>query len=425
MSTEFFFFVITAAVAIAAAFFMLWTDNAVHNALFLIINFACVAFLYLMLEAPFLAMIQIAVYVGAIMVLFLFVIMLLGAEKTVSSQRKFRWFTPVALFLSVSFLLAVGLALIGGQIEALQPTNTPALLRLINAAPDATEMDVYANNERIAEGLAFRDATSFVRLPSGDYTLTFVPTGLGPESALITQAVTLAPGDAKTSVVYGESLLPMTTLIDDNLNASDYSRTANVTIFNGYTGEAKATLVDTGLDGILQAKDADNNDDKVIGDVALGEMTVIQRTPGTSPLAFVREDGTPLFQVRDFKIERENSQMVILTGERLFDESLRPLAIPLTSKALPSFGGPESVGQLLYTRYLLPFEMVAVLLLISMIGAIVLTHREDEPVRRRQNIRRKVSRPLTSVIAAQVGHEIDAKQLPSEVSDEQPEPAGD
>ena len=117
--------------------------------------------------------------------------------------------------------------------------------------------------------------------------------------------------------------------------------------------------------------------------------------------------------------------MVILTGERLFDESLRPLAIPLTSKALPSFGGPESVGQLLYTRYLLPFEMVAVLLLISMIGAIVLTHREDEPVRRRQNIRRKVSRPLTSVIAAQVGHEIDAKQLPSEVSDEQPEPAGD
>jgi hypothetical protein len=237
--------------------------------------------------------------------------------------------------------------------------------------------------------------------------------------------VTLAPGEAKTSIVYGDSLLQMTTLIEANLSASASSRTVNITVFNGYTGQEKVTLVDPGLDGVLQTSDASNNDDIVIGGVALGEMAVIQRAQGTAPLAFVREDGTPLLQLRDFRVEPENSQVIILAGERLFDDTLRPLAIPLTSRTLPSFGGPESVGQLLYTRYLLPFELVAVLLLISMIGAIVLTHREDEPLRRRQLIRRKVSRPLTSVVAAQIGHDVDAKQLPAEVSDEQPEPAGD
>ncbi len=57
---------------------MLLSDNAVHSALFLIVTMGCIAFLFLLLNAPFLAMIQITVYTGAIMVLFLFVIMLLG-----------------------------------------------------------------------------------------------------------------------------------------------------------------------------------------------------------------------------------------------------------------------------------------------------------------------------------------------------------
>ena len=66
-------FLIVGAVAIFSAVMMLVSENAVHSALFLILNFACVAFFYLMLEAAFLAMIQIAVYAGAIMVLFMFV----------------------------------------------------------------------------------------------------------------------------------------------------------------------------------------------------------------------------------------------------------------------------------------------------------------------------------------------------------------
>ena len=74
-------FIILAVTAVATAAGLLISRNAVYAALFLVLNFACVAIFYLLLGAPFIAMAQVTVYAGAIMVLFLFVIMLLGAEK--------------------------------------------------------------------------------------------------------------------------------------------------------------------------------------------------------------------------------------------------------------------------------------------------------------------------------------------------------
>jgi NADH-quinone oxidoreductase subunit J len=73
-------FFILAAVAVGTALGMLLSRNAIYSALFLALNFATVAMLYLILGAPFIALSQITVYAGSIMVLFLFVIMLLGAE---------------------------------------------------------------------------------------------------------------------------------------------------------------------------------------------------------------------------------------------------------------------------------------------------------------------------------------------------------
>ena len=75
-------FFILATIAVFSAISMLTSKNAVHSALFLILNFAVIAVFYLILNAPFLAVVQITVYAGAIMVLFLFVIMLLGAEES-------------------------------------------------------------------------------------------------------------------------------------------------------------------------------------------------------------------------------------------------------------------------------------------------------------------------------------------------------
>ena len=74
-------FFILAGIAVVSALFMLTSRNAVHAALFLVLNFTTIAIMYLVLNAPFLFVTQITIYAGAIMVLFLFVVMLLGAEQ--------------------------------------------------------------------------------------------------------------------------------------------------------------------------------------------------------------------------------------------------------------------------------------------------------------------------------------------------------
>ena len=74
-------FILFATIAIASAIVMITHKNPVYSALFLVLNMASLGGLYLLLEAQFLAVIQILVYAGAIMVLFLFVIMLLNQES--------------------------------------------------------------------------------------------------------------------------------------------------------------------------------------------------------------------------------------------------------------------------------------------------------------------------------------------------------
>src|SRR5918998_3481940 len=101
---EYVIFGITALVSVACALAMILSPNPVHSALFRVLNFTSVAVLYLVLQAPFLAMIQITVYAGAIMVLFLFVIMLLGAEKGQEERDAIRWQRPLAIILGLLLL---------------------------------------------------------------------------------------------------------------------------------------------------------------------------------------------------------------------------------------------------------------------------------------------------------------------------------
>jgi len=97
-------FLILAGLAILSALGMLLSRNALYSALYLIINFITVAVMYLTLHAPFIAIVQITVYTGAIMVLFVFVIMLLGAEQ-IGSRHPQRWFLPLAIFLGAVLLI--------------------------------------------------------------------------------------------------------------------------------------------------------------------------------------------------------------------------------------------------------------------------------------------------------------------------------
>lgn len=117
-------FYLLAGIAIATAVAMVVTRNAVHSALFLVLNLAVVAVFYLLLNAPFVAMVQLAVYAGAVMVLFLFVIMMLGAER-VGGTTGLRWQVPLAV--------ALGVALIGGTLFAF--LRAPAGLTPAGSSP--------------------------------------------------------------------------------------------------------------------------------------------------------------------------------------------------------------------------------------------------------------------------------------------------
>jgi NADH-quinone oxidoreductase subunit J len=95
VATPFFFYMLS-GLAIAGGFLVITRRNPVHCALALILTLIAIAHLYLMLYAPFVAGVQIIVYAGGIMVLFLFVIMLVNIERT-SRDRRFNRIWPVGL----------------------------------------------------------------------------------------------------------------------------------------------------------------------------------------------------------------------------------------------------------------------------------------------------------------------------------------
>lgn len=105
-------FLILAAVAVASALGMLLSKSAIYSALNLIVNFGAVAVFYLLMGAPFIALAQITVYAGAIMVLFLFVIMLLGVERfraknALPAQQPLAFILAGILLLEALYLLIV------------------------------------------------------------------------------------------------------------------------------------------------------------------------------------------------------------------------------------------------------------------------------------------------------------------------------
>ena len=134
MSLDLILFLVLALVAVATALGMLLSQNAVYSALFLVLNFTTVAIFYLLLGAPFIAMSQITVYAGAIMVLFLFVIMLLGADALPKSQV-LPWQRPLAIFLAVilaaegTFLLLTKARPTGNVLQPEAAVNTMDNLR--------------------------------------------------------------------------------------------------------------------------------------------------------------------------------------------------------------------------------------------------------------------------------------------------------
>jgi NADH-quinone oxidoreductase subunit J len=103
-------FGVTAAVSVAAAITMVLQRNAMYSALFLVLNFFCLSVMYVLLGAYFVAVVQVAVYAGAIMVLVLFVIMLLNVSQPEPRDSRLGFLRPFGVIAAV--VLAIELAVV-------------------------------------------------------------------------------------------------------------------------------------------------------------------------------------------------------------------------------------------------------------------------------------------------------------------------
>lgn len=127
-------FFILAIVAVAAAVGVIAQRNAFKSALFLLVNFCCLAGLYLLLNAQFVALVQVIIYAGAVVVLFLFAVMLLGADRAEEAPDLRRYQTVAAVLLGVLLVLGIVWALIPAEAETVQALARTDNVREIGAA---------------------------------------------------------------------------------------------------------------------------------------------------------------------------------------------------------------------------------------------------------------------------------------------------
>src|SRR5580700_4968314 len=126
VARETIFWILTFA-SIGAALAMILVRRAVHCALMLAVMMLCLATMYAMLGAPFLAFVQIIVYTGAVLMLFLFVIMLIGISsadsvvETIKGQRMAAGLVAIGFF--VILILGIGHAALGPATPATRRTE--------------------------------------------------------------------------------------------------------------------------------------------------------------------------------------------------------------------------------------------------------------------------------------------------------------
>ncbi len=439
-------FLAVSFVAVLAAAMMLTRQNAVHSALFLIVNFGCVAFLYLMLDAPFLAMVQVTVYTGAIMVLFLFVIMLLGAETTTDSSGRMRWLglagSGVAILLLLIFAFPIASDMLAEEKPA--PLDARAQLRVINAIPagDAEEftvmemgfamplagsvsanvaldaVDATMPDSRI-DGVAYNDAREAIRgytaLDAGEYTVIVgVDDGSYVSGPIFTKDLVLSPDSAVSLVVYeNEQGLVDVTVLTDDISAPAVGK-MRLTLFNAVT-DRQVSLVDVGQYTARRSLCDDSSCNsliphrKLIEQLPAGGRASLELEEGSYNLAFVDQNQNVLRTLAEYQADRGRIETRVLAREPGVPGSQASYrAAVFSAIGVPAFGSPESVGQVLFIEYVLPVMLVGMLLLVALIGVIVLARPDAlaQAERRRINRRRRVNRPLVSVISQQTGADV-------------------
>jgi NADH-quinone oxidoreductase subunit J len=129
------FFYLFAGVCIGAAFMVIAAKNPVHSVLFLILAFVNAAGLFILMGAEFLAMILVIVYVGAVAVLFLFVVMMLDVDFA-QLRQGFLQYMPIGALIGIVLLaelvLVLGAWTIGPDVQQAIAAPTPPIARMLN-----------------------------------------------------------------------------------------------------------------------------------------------------------------------------------------------------------------------------------------------------------------------------------------------------
>lgn len=393
MSLELIVFLVVAAVAIFSSAFMLISQNAIHSALFLVTTMICLAFFYLILNAPFLAMVQVTVYAGAIMVLFLFVIMLLGADKVGGAPARYRWLSAGAVGLATLFMVTAFVAVVQGNVDLLKPIPQAPKVRIVNARPDAPSLSVYIGNTPLAANVAYQAASDYQAAAAGTNTVkAFVapanggPADLANAQPVLTGSVTLTDDSTVTLVAAADKWIAV---------PEDISPIADDTQFRYIAVNA---LPGTAVANLLQINPSDVAHPQVAAArLAYGNVSTALELPGGAYTLAWEADGQRVAGYPAQTINADTEQLLVLAPDVTVKGAT--VAIQISQRTLASFGSPQQIGEQLFGPYLLPFELVSLLLLAAMVGAIILT--------REQVIRRERKRLIVSPHIARLNQAAD------------------
>ncbi len=115
-------FTVLAVISVITALLVVFSKNPVHSVLYLIVTFFIIAAQYILLNAQFLAVVHLIVYAGAIMVLFLFVLMLLNLNQDTEPQKSSAWKLSAAVASGLLFITLIG-ALKGSSVAIAASPN--------------------------------------------------------------------------------------------------------------------------------------------------------------------------------------------------------------------------------------------------------------------------------------------------------------
>ncbi len=162
-------FGLTSLLVVVSALMVVFNRHPIYSALFLVLTFLGLSVFFLQLQAPFLAAVQIIVYAGAIMVLFLFVIMLLGEDKPLPVEAKLGPQAPIGAVVALALVAVLSYSIWKQPAQSSRAMREAPPVTLVRAADKPEQTVPFGNvkalgNTLFTQYLFAFEATSIVLL---------------------------------------------------------------------------------------------------------------------------------------------------------------------------------------------------------------------------------------------------------------------